>query len=193
MGVSVDNVHCLTAWAKSLEGITYPLAADFWPHGEVARAWGVFREDEGISERAIFLIDADGRVRYVDVHDIENQPENEVLFAQIEALEPERAAAWEVQAKAQEAANEEAAGAAEVVMYCTPYCADCRDARKWFEQHSIEYMEIDVSKDRVARERAAAHNEGRLHTPTFEIGSEVCVDFRPERLKDLLGVDDDRE
>ena len=79
LGISVDSVDCLRAWAESVGGITYPLLSDFWPHGQVAQAFGVLRP-EGKSERAIFVIDKQGIIRYVDVHDISTQPDNEELF-----------------------------------------------------------------------------------------------------------------
>jgi glutaredoxin 3 len=77
----------------------------------------------------------------------------------------------------------------EVIMYCRRYCGDCMRARQWLEERGIPYVEVDVELDPDARERAAGHNEGRLHTPTFEIGDEVCVDFRTDRLCELLGVE----
>jgi glutaredoxin len=77
----------------------------------------------------------------------------------------------------------------ELIMYCTQWCPDCRRAREWLDRHNISYREADVSRDPEARERAASHNEGRLHTPTFELGDGVCVDFRPDRLSELIGLD----
>lgn len=74
-------------------------------------------------------------------------------------------------------------------MYCRSWCPDCARARVWLDEHGIAYEEIDVDDDLYAREKAANHNEGRLHTPTFEIGPDVCVDFRPERLSELLGLE----
>jgi mycoredoxin len=76
-----------------------------------------------------------------------------------------------------------------VTMYCRTWCGDCRRARVWLEAHNIPYTEIDVEADADAHARAAGHNEGRLHTPTFEIGDGVCVDFDPAKLKELLGLD----
>jgi glutaredoxin len=76
-----------------------------------------------------------------------------------------------------------------LTVYCRPWCGDCRRALAWLDQHGIAYVEVDVDGDERARERAAAHNDGSLHTPTFELGSDVCVDFRPERLKELLGLE----
>jgi glutaredoxin len=77
----------------------------------------------------------------------------------------------------------------EVVMYCRTWCGDCARARRWLDAHNIPYTEIDVEADPNARERAAGHNDGQLHTPTFEIGDGVCVDFRPDKLSKLLGIE----
>lgn len=76
----------------------------------------------------------------------------------------------------------------ELIMYCTQWCPDCRRARDWLDRHNIPYREVDVSRDADARERAANYNKGELHTPTFEIGDGICVDFRPDRLSELLGL-----
>lgn len=62
LAISVDNVWSHKAWAKQ-QNITFPLLADFWPHGEVASKYGVFLEKDGISNRALFFIDADGKIR----------------------------------------------------------------------------------------------------------------------------------
>lgn len=76
----------------------------------------------------------------------------------------------------------------DLVVYCRSWCGDCRKAIAWLDEHGIEYMLVDVDADDDARERAEALNEGRLHTPTFELGAESCVDFRPDRLSQLLGL-----
>lgn len=78
---------------------------------------------------------------------------------------------------------------ADVIMYCRSGCGDCARARVWLDAHNIPYTEIDVEAEPSARDRAAAHNQGKLHTPTFEIGDGVCVDFRPDRLSELLDLD----
>ncbi len=54
LGISVDSVHCNAAWAKFLGGLSYDLLSDFHPKGEVAKAYGAWREGDGISERALF-------------------------------------------------------------------------------------------------------------------------------------------
>jgi peroxiredoxin len=87
LGISVDSVHSHNAWAKSLGGVqSYPLLADFHPKGEVAKRYGVWKEDKGISERAVFVIDKTGTVRYIDVHEIGEQPDPEAIFEQLRKL-----------------------------------------------------------------------------------------------------------
>ena len=86
MGISIDSTHTNKAFAASLGGISYPLLCDFWPHGNVARAYGVFDEGAGRSERANFIIDKDGIVRYIDVHDIGEEPDEQQLFDELDKL-----------------------------------------------------------------------------------------------------------
>lgn len=73
-----------------------------------------------------------------------------------------------------------------LTVYCRSWCGDCRRALAWLDEQSIAYTLIDVDDDADARERAASFNDGRLHTPTFELGDDVCVDFRPDRLREIL-------
>ncbi|ADG89062.1 peroxiredoxin [Thermobispora bispora] len=61
--VSVDSMFSHRAWAEQ-EGFTFPLLSDFWPHGAVARAYGVFDEGRGVAQRGTFIIDAEGVVRW---------------------------------------------------------------------------------------------------------------------------------
>ena len=80
LGISVDSVPCNAAWAKSLGGLSYDLLSDFHPKGEVAKAYGAYRENDGISERALFVVDKEGKLAFVDIHNIADQPDNEELF-----------------------------------------------------------------------------------------------------------------
>jgi peroxiredoxin len=81
LGISVDSTPSHVAFAKSLGGIeTYPLLADFHPKGDVSKKYGVWKEDAGICERAIFIVDKQGKIVYIDVHDISEQPDNAQLF-----------------------------------------------------------------------------------------------------------------
>ncbi|MDT7802691.1 MAG: mycoredoxin-dependent peroxiredoxin [Actinomycetota bacterium] len=67
LGVSVDTPFSLKAWAEK-EGYQFPLLSDFWPHGDVARSYGVFNEQAGLAVRGTFLIDKEGVVRFAEVN-----------------------------------------------------------------------------------------------------------------------------
>jgi peroxiredoxin len=63
IAVSADSKYALRAYADA-EGFEFPLLADFWPHGEVARRYGVFDDRDGMARRGTFILDAEGVVRY---------------------------------------------------------------------------------------------------------------------------------
>ena len=86
LGVSIDPQPAKTAWAQSLGPISFDLLSDFHPHGEVARKYGVFRAKEGFSERAVFVVDKQGKITWATVYDIPQQPDNEELFNALEKL-----------------------------------------------------------------------------------------------------------
>lgn len=65
MGVSIDSVYCHANWAQSLGGVSLPLLADFHPKGEVAKSFGLYLDEAGITDRATVIIDAAGVVRHV--------------------------------------------------------------------------------------------------------------------------------
>ncbi|MFO7193155.1 MULTISPECIES: peroxiredoxin [Thermocrispum] len=65
LGISVDTPFALKAWADQ-QGFQFPLLSDFWPHGEVAKKYGVFNADSGMAVRGTFLIDTDGVVRFAE-------------------------------------------------------------------------------------------------------------------------------
>jgi peroxiredoxin len=67
--VSVDSTHTHRAWADS-EHFNFGLLSDFWPHGEVAKLYGVFDENRGVSTRGTFIIDKSGVVRWKVVNPI---------------------------------------------------------------------------------------------------------------------------
>ena len=80
LGVSVDNVPSIAAWANSLGGITYPLLSDFWPHGGVAQRYGTLLEDRGIASRTVVVVDKEGKVAYIDVHKLDEAPNPEAIL-----------------------------------------------------------------------------------------------------------------
>src|SRR6266508_6043383 len=67
LAVSVDSPWALKSYAQA-EGYEFPLLADFWPHGGVARAYGVFNDISGMANRGTFLIDKDGVVRFAEMN-----------------------------------------------------------------------------------------------------------------------------
>jgi glutaredoxin len=188
LGLSVDSSDCLKAWAESLGGISYPLLSDFFPHGQVSQLYGVLRR-EGYSERSIFIIDKQGIVRYADVHEISDQPNNEELFNELRKLEPEAAAQFEAQERAAvEAAGPQQRPEADLVVYCTPWCPDCRKARNWLKEHDIPYAEVDITKDRAAALKVREWAGGNETTPTFDYRGEIVVDLDLEKLQEVVGV-----
>jgi len=85
IGISVDNIPTLYAWTRQMGELWFPVVSDFWPHGAVAKRYGVLRAD-GAAERALFIIDKQGIVRYIDVHDINTIPKLEDLAKELEKL-----------------------------------------------------------------------------------------------------------
>jgi len=79
LGISTDNIPSIDAWCAQLGGLSYPVLSDFWPHGFVALKYGVLRS-EGICERAIFVVDKQGIIRYIDIHDINEPPPVEPIL-----------------------------------------------------------------------------------------------------------------
>lgn len=85
LGVSCDNLPSLHAWVAEMGGLWFPVASDFWPHGALAAKYGVLRSD-GVSERALFVIDKQGVVRFAEVTDINSRPDLGVLAKALEGL-----------------------------------------------------------------------------------------------------------
>jgi glutaredoxin len=178
----------------------------------VASLYGVMRP-EGHSERAIYVIDMQGIIRYVHIHPLDEQPDNEVLFGVLESLltPVERAAArarWEAIERAAIAASPSAqagqAGQAAalaptavaeavpaqlaVTLYCTPWCPDCRRVRLFFKERQVEFLEIDITRDRAAAQRVRGWTGGYETTPTIDVGGTAVIGFNRPRLSALLNV-----
>jgi peroxiredoxin (alkyl hydroperoxide reductase subunit C) len=86
LGITVDNIPTLFAWTRQMGKLWFPVLSDFWPHGSVAKKYGVLRSN-GVSERALFVIDKKGMIRYIDVHDINKRPPLEDLVKALEKLD----------------------------------------------------------------------------------------------------------
>jgi peroxiredoxin len=86
LGITVDNIPTLFAWTNQMGKLWFPVLSDFWPHGAVAKRYGVLRSN-GVSERALFVINKKGTIRYIDVHDINKRPPLEDLMSALEKME----------------------------------------------------------------------------------------------------------
>ncbi len=86
LGITVDNIPTLFAWTNQMGKLWFPVLSDFWPHGAVAKRYGVLRSD-GVSERALFIIDKKGIIRYIRVNDINKRPPLEDLMKALQTLQ----------------------------------------------------------------------------------------------------------
>lgn len=87
VGISVDGVWCHAAFAADRK-LHFPLLADFEPKGEVARRYGVYREPEGIADRALFVIDAEGVIRWSYVSPLGINPGADGILDALDKLAP---------------------------------------------------------------------------------------------------------
>ncbi|UCE33344.1 MAG: peroxiredoxin [Deltaproteobacteria bacterium] len=85
LGITVDNIPTLFAWTNQMGKLWFPVLSDFWPHGAVADTYGVLRSD-GTAERALFVIDKKGIIRFINVNDINQRPKLEELVKALEGL-----------------------------------------------------------------------------------------------------------
>ena len=85
IGISVDGVWCHLAFGKDRK-LHFPLLADFEPKGAVARQYGVYREREGQSERALFVIDAEGVIRWSYVSPVGINPGADGILKALESM-----------------------------------------------------------------------------------------------------------
>jgi peroxiredoxin len=86
LGISIDAQPAKSAWAQTLGPISFDLLSDFHPHGGVAQQYGVYREKDGISDRAIFIVDKQGKIAWARKYEIPQHPDNAELFAALAAI-----------------------------------------------------------------------------------------------------------
>lgn len=86
LGITVDNIPTLYAWTSQMGDLWFPVLSDFWPHGAVAKKFGVLRSD-GVSERALFFIDQKGVIRDIVVSDINKRPDLEQCALALDKLD----------------------------------------------------------------------------------------------------------
>ncbi len=85
LGISVDSAFCHKAYAKS-RSLDFPLLADFHPKGHVARLYGVYHQDWGVAQRALFVIDASGIIRWSHLASMDVSPGADGIFAALAKL-----------------------------------------------------------------------------------------------------------
>ncbi len=89
VGITVDSIMNITSWERDIGPFDYFLCSDFWPHGQVCEQYGVLRKSDpfrGASERAVFLIDQIGRVRYKRIYSVDQKPDVEETLAALQSL-----------------------------------------------------------------------------------------------------------
>ena len=85
VGLSIDAVPSKKAWADSMNLKNLRILADFWPHGEVAKLYDVFREKDGFSERANIIVGEDGKVLFARSYPLSHLPEIEEIIQYLES------------------------------------------------------------------------------------------------------------
>ena len=85
LGITVDNIPTLHAWTTQMGKVWFHVLSDFWPHGAVAKRYGVFRSD-GLAERALFIVDKEGIIRFIQVSDINKKPDVSVCAIEVQKL-----------------------------------------------------------------------------------------------------------
>ncbi len=85
LGITVDNIPTLHAWTNQIGKVWFHVLSDFWPHGSVAKTYGVLRSD-GVTERALFIVDKEGLLRFIQVSDINKKPDPSVCAVELRKL-----------------------------------------------------------------------------------------------------------
>ena len=90
MGVSTDTVFCHIAFQKSLGGLTIPLATDRWPYAQTAADYGIFpptrHQVPFINDRAVFIVDKEGKIAWMKIYELREQPENHEILEALKRL-----------------------------------------------------------------------------------------------------------
>jgi glutaredoxin len=167
LGVSVDSVYCHANWAKDLGGVSFPLLADFHPKGEMARGYGLYLDDAGITDRATVLVDAAGVVRHAESVTPAGRRDIAALAAECERLDREYSGPVEDWS--------EPAGLPEGgLLYVKSGCGFSRTALLACDNlHLSERVAVtNVSEDTAARE-ALVRASGSEQAPCLVIGGET--------------------
>ena len=90
VGISTDSIYSHLAWQeKAIGWQEYPLASDYWPHGGVAEKYGIMRLGDplpGINERAVFIVDKQGKIAFARIYELGQEPDYEELVTELGKL-----------------------------------------------------------------------------------------------------------
>ena len=90
VGISPDSIYSHLAWQeKSIGWQDFPMASDYWPHAGTAQKYGILREGPplpGINERAVFIVDKQGKIAYARVYELSQEPDNEECLEALRKL-----------------------------------------------------------------------------------------------------------
>jgi peroxiredoxin len=90
VGVSTDSIFSHQAFQKELGGLSFPLVADRWPYAAVAQAYGVFPPSKHqlpfVNDRAVFVVDKEGKIAWLRVYELGEQPENADILGVLRTL-----------------------------------------------------------------------------------------------------------
>src|SRR5215468_1029093 len=90
VGISPDSIYSHLAWQeKSIGWQDFPMASDYWPHAGTAQKYGILREGPplpGINERAVFIVDKQGKIAYTRVYELSQEPDNEECLEALKKL-----------------------------------------------------------------------------------------------------------
>lgn len=168
LGVSVDSIHSHANWARDLGGVSFPLLADFEPKGAVARSYGLYLAEAGITDRATVWIEANGVVRHASSVGPDGERDVGELAALCERLDAECGVAT--------GARSEPPGVAGAVLYVRDSCGFSRAVRIAIENLHLDGVEIrNVSRE---PEAAVALREltGAETAPTLVLDGEAIRD-----------------
>ena len=161
------------------------------------------RPEDGSTERAIFVVDKKGVLRFIDIHAIDDRPDNEEVRKVLRQIEAEEAALPAAMPQARPAssgnvdagsasgvffgdADEEAIPGGEIVLYCTRWCKDCRKVKTWLDERGLAYVEVDIDYNLAARSQVRKWANGYLITPVIDWGGEIILDFNVPKLEQAL-------
>lgn len=165
LGVSIDSIYCHANWARDLGGVSFPLLSDFEPKGAMARAYGLYLEEAGITDRATVLIDAAGVVHHVSSVGPGGERDIGDLAALAERLDADYSGAREAFA--------DGPGVSGAVLYVRDKCGASRATRVAVDNLHLDGVEIhNVSSDPKAMQ-ALRDLSGAETAPCLDIGGEV--------------------